>query len=170
MIGDWALLAALPFEIYRRTGSTLATAGVMIAGLAPAILFGSAAGVFVDRWDRRRLMVWVNIGLAIALLPLFAVDELGLWIVYAVLLLSNVLEQLFVPAEVAMLPQLVGQEHLVSANSMSSLNRNLARLVGPALGGLAVAAGGHRVGHGDLRDRRLAHMAYRSRSVVPRRH
>jgi hypothetical protein len=37
MIGDWALLAALPFEIYRRTGSTLATAGVMIAGLAPAI-------------------------------------------------------------------------------------------------------------------------------------
>jgi Na+/melibiose symporter-like transporter len=142
MIGDWALLAALPFEIYRRTGSTLATAGVMIAGLAPAILFGSAAGVFVDRWDRRRLMVWVNIGLAIALLPLFAVDELGLWIVYAVLLVSNVLEQLFVPAEVAMLPQLVGPEHLVSANSLSSLNRNLARLIGPAIGGLAVAVGG----------------------------
>jgi MFS family permease len=142
MIGDWALLAALPFEIYRRTGSTLATAGVLIAGLAPAILFGSAAGVFVDRWDRRRLMVWVNVGLAIALLPLFAVDEIGLWIVYAVLLVSNVLEQLFVPAEVAMLPQLVGQEHLVSANSLSSLNRNLARLVGPALGGIAVAAGG----------------------------
>jgi len=142
MIGDWALRAALPFEIYRRTGSTLATAGVVIAGLAPAILFGSAAGVFVDRWDRRRLMVWVNVGLAIALLPVFTVDFLGLWIVYAVLLVSNVLEQLFVPAEVALLPQLVGQEHLIGANSMSSLNRNLARLVGPALGGLAVAAGG----------------------------
>jgi predicted MFS family arabinose efflux permease len=136
------LLAALPFEIYRRTGSTLATAGVLIAGLAPAILFGSAAGVVVDRWDRRRLMVWVNIGLALALLPLFAVDALGLWIVYAVLLVMNVLEQLFVPAEVALLPQLVGAEHLISANSLSSLNRNLARLVGPAIGGAAVALGG----------------------------
>jgi Na+/melibiose symporter-like transporter len=142
MIGDWALLTALPFELYRRTGSTLATAGVLLAGLAPAVIFGSAAGVFVDRWDRKRLMVWVNIGLAVALLPLFAIDALGLWLVYAVLLVSNVLEQLFVPAEVALLPQLVGPEHLVSANSLSSLNRNLARLIGPALGGLAVAIGG----------------------------
>jgi len=142
MMGDWALIAALPFELYRRTGSALATAGVMIAGLAPAILFGSTAGVFVDRWDRKRLMVWVNVGLAIALVPILAIDFTGIWIVYAVLLVSNVLEQLFVPAEVAMLPLLVGEEHLVSANSLSSLNRNLARLVGPAVGGVAVAVGG----------------------------
>src|SRR3954463_7725838 len=78
MMGDWAMLAALPFELYRRTGSTLATAGVMIAGLAPAIFFGSAAGVFVDRWDRRRLMVFVNVGLAIALVPIFAIDATGI--------------------------------------------------------------------------------------------
>ena len=142
MMGDWALMAALPFEIYRRTGSTLATAGVLVAGIAPQILFGSAAGVFVDRWDRRRLMIWVNVGLALALLPLFAIDQLGLWIAYVVLVVMNLLEQLFNPAEVALLPQLVGPEHLVSANSLSSLNRNLARLVGPAIGGLAVAVGG----------------------------
>jgi MFS family permease len=142
MMGDWALMAALPFEIYRRTGSTLATAGVLIAGIGPQIIFGSAAGVFVDRWDRRKLMVWTNVALALALLPLFAVDQLGLWVAYVVLVVMNVLEQLFNPAEVALLPQLVGPEHLVSANSLSSLNRNLARLVGPAIGGLAVAVGG----------------------------
>jgi len=142
MMGDWALLVALPFEIYRRTGSTLATAGVLIAGIGPQILFGSAAGVFVDRWDRRRLMVWVNIALAIALLPVLAIDQLGLWVAYAVLVVMNILEQLFNPAEVALLPQLVGPEHLVSANSLSSLNRNLARLAGPAVGGIAMAVGG----------------------------
>jgi predicted MFS family arabinose efflux permease len=87
-------------------------------------------------------MVWVNLGLALALLPIFAIDVTGIWIVYAVLLVSNVLEQLFVPAEVALLPQLVGPEHLISANSLSSLNRNLARLVGPAVGGVAIALGG----------------------------
>jgi MFS family permease len=142
MMGDWALIAALPFEVFRRTGSTLATAAVLIAGLAPAIVLGSAAGVFVDRWDRRRLMVLVNIGLALALLPLFAIDIVGLWVVYAVLFAMSALEQLFIPAEVALLPQLVGPEHLVSANSLSSLNRNLARLVGPALGGISFALAG----------------------------
>src|SRR3954454_3146630 len=93
MMGDWALVAALPFEIYRRTGSTLATAAVLIAGIGPQIIFGSAAGVFVDRWDRKRLIVWVNVALALALLPLFAVDQLGLWLAYVVLVVMNVLEQ-----------------------------------------------------------------------------
>jgi len=142
MMGDWALVAALPFEVYRRTGSTLATAGIILASLAPAVLFGSTAGVFVDRWDRRRLMVWVNVALGAALLPLLSVDALGMWIVYAVLIVSTILQQLFIPAEVALLPQLVGDEDLVAANSLSALNRNLARLVGPAIGGAAVAFGG----------------------------
>ncbi len=142
LMGDWALVVALPFEVYQRTGSTLATAGILLASLLPAVLFGSAAGVFVDRWDRRRLMIVVNVALAIALLPLLAVDALGIWIVYAVLVVAKLLEQLFVPAEVALLPQLVGEDHLVPANSMSSLNRNLARLVGPVVGGAVVAFGG----------------------------
>jgi predicted MFS family arabinose efflux permease len=142
LVGDWALVVALPFEVYRRTDSTLATAGILLASLLPAFLFGSAAGVFVDRWDRRRLMIVVNVGLAVTLLPLLAVDALGIWIVYVVLVAAKLLEQLFVPAEVALLPRLVRDDQLVAANSMSSLNRNLARLIGPMIGGLVVALGG----------------------------
>ena len=51
-------------------------------------------------------------------------------------------DQLFMPAEVAMLPSLVNESQLVAANSLSSLNRNLARLIGPAVGAAAVAFGG----------------------------
>ena len=142
MIGDWTLVVALPFEVYQRTGSTLATAGILLASLLPALLFGSAAGVFVDRWDRRRLMIAVNLALAITLLPLLAVDALGIWVVYVVLVAAKLLEQLFVPAEVALLPRLVREDQLVAANSMSSLNRNLARLIGPMIGGVVVAFGG----------------------------
>ncbi|HEY7024430.1 MAG TPA: MFS transporter [Candidatus Limnocylindrales bacterium] len=142
MTGDWALMAGVPYVVYLETGSTLATAGMVLAGLLPQILFSTTAGVFADRWDRRRLMILVNIALAIVLLPLLGVDTIGIWIVYAVIVAATVLEQLFTPAEVALLPQLVGEEHLVEANSLSSLNRNLSRLIGPGLGGIAVALAG----------------------------
>jgi hypothetical protein len=49
MTGDWILVVGLPFEIYRRTGSTLATGGMVLAFLVPSILVGSVGGVFVDR-------------------------------------------------------------------------------------------------------------------------
>src|SRR5215207_9823644 len=85
LIGDWVLVVGLPIEIYNRTSSTLATAGMVLASLVPAVTLGSIAGVFVDRWDRRRLMVIVNVLLAVVLLPLLAIDALGIWVAYAVL-------------------------------------------------------------------------------------
>jgi MFS family permease len=144
MIGDWVLFVGLPFEIYRLTGSTLATGGMVLALLVPRIVLGSVAGVYVDRWDRRRLMIAVNVLLALFLLPLLAVDTIGLWIAFVVLVVESCLEQLFVPAEMALLPNLLegGKEELVTANALSGVNRHLARLIGPAIGGVVVALGG----------------------------
>lgn len=144
MIGDWVLIVGLPFEIYRRTGSTLATGGMVLAYLVPSILLGSIGGVFVDRWDRKRLMVVINLVLAVAVLPLLAIDALGIWIAYAVLLVSSSLEQLFGPAEGALLPSLLENpdDDLVTANALNGMNNHLARLIGPAVGGIIVAAGG----------------------------
>ncbi len=144
MTGDWVLIVGLPVEIYRRTGSTLATAGMVLAFLVPSIALGSVAGVFVDRWDRRRLMIVVDVLLALGLLPLLAVDALGIWVAYVVLVLSSSLEQLFQPAQIALLPNLLegSEDQLVTANALSGMNRHLSRIVGPAIGGVAVAAGG----------------------------
>jgi predicted MFS family arabinose efflux permease len=144
MTGDWVLMVGVPVEVYRRTGSTLATAGMLLAWLVPAIVLGSVAGVFVDRWDRRRLMIVVNVLLAVTLLPLLAVDTAGIWLVYLVFIIASCLGQLFEPAEVALLPNLLegGEEQLVTANALSGVNRQLARIVGPAIGGVAVATGG----------------------------
>ncbi len=144
MIGDWVLFVGLPFEIYRITGSTLATGGMVLALLVPRIVLGSVAGVYVDRWDRRRLMIVVNVLLAFFLLPLLAVGVIGLWVAFVVLVIESSLEQLFVPAEMALLPNLLegGEEELVTANALSGVNRHLARLIGPAIGGVVVALGG----------------------------
>jgi MFS family permease len=144
MIGDWILFVGLPFEIYRLTGSTLATGGMVLAALLPRIVLGSVAGVYVDRWDRRRLMIVVNVLLAVFLLPLLAIGAIGLWVAFLVLVIESSLEQLFQPAEMALLPNLLegGDQELVTANALSGVNRHLARLIGPAIGGAVVALGG----------------------------
>jgi MFS family permease len=138
--GDWMLNIALPLYVYQMTGSTLATSTMFIAAMLPNLLFGSVAGVFVDRWDRRRTMVVANLLLAVGLLPLLAVRSTDqLWIIYLVAFFESTVEQFFGPAKDALLPRLVDEKHLVAANSLNSLNNNLARLIGPALGGAAAA-------------------------------
>ncbi|HET7082617.1 MAG TPA: MFS transporter, partial [Candidatus Limnocylindria bacterium] len=80
----------------------------------------------------------------LSLLPLLLVDQLGLWVIYAVLVLESSISQLFHPAHVALMPSLLrgGEEELLTANSLSGVGRHLARLIGPAIGGVVVAAGG----------------------------
>lgn len=144
MLGDFVLFVGLPFEIYRLTGSTIATAGMLLAFLIPNILLGSVAGVYVDRWDRRRLMIVVNLLQSVAILALLLVPHLGLWVIYAVLVIESSVSQLFNPAQVALMPTLLkgGKEELLTANALSGVGRHLARLIGPAVGGVIVAAGG----------------------------
>jgi MFS family permease len=131
---------ALPVAVYQLTGSALATGGVLVANRLSGLVLGSVAGVFVDRWDRKRTMVVANLVRAPILLLLFAVDSAErVWIVYVVAAAVSAVGQFFRPAENALLPRLVGEERLVPANALNALNDNLSRLVGPALGGLIAA-------------------------------
>jgi MFS family permease len=135
--GNWMLSVALPIYVYQLTGSILATGVMFMARMVPSLLLGSMAGVFVDRWDRKRTMVICNLLLALGLLPLLAVRSAGdVWIVYIVMAVQATTSMFFAPAEHALLPRLVDEQHLVDANALNSLNNNLARLVGPPLGGL----------------------------------
>jgi MFS family permease len=143
LTGDWMLVVALPVTVYQLTGSALATGGVLIANKLSALILGSVAGVFVDRWDRKRTMVVANLVRGPTLLLLLAVDSAErVWIVYVVAAVVSAVGQFFRPAENALLPRLVGEEHLVPANALNALNDNLSRLVGPALGGLVAAWSG----------------------------
>jgi MFS family permease len=143
LTGDWLLNIGLPVFVYRLTGSTLATGAMVAAYLLPGLVLGSLAGVFVDRWDRQRTMVVANALLAIGLLPLLLVGSADrLWIVYVVALAESTIALFFRPAQNALLPRLVGEDQLAYANSLTGLGNNLARLVGPPLGGaVAVALG-----------------------------
>ena len=139
MTGDWMLLVALPIYVYQATGSALATGAMFAAGLLPNVLLGSVARVFVDRWDRKRTMVAANALMALSILPLLLVPSTGwLWAVYAVAFVQSCFGAFNEPAENSLLPNLVEEGRLLSANSLNALNSNLARLIGPALAGFVV--------------------------------
>lgn len=142
-VGDWALFIALPVFVYELTGSTLATGGMFIAQTLPRLLLGSIAGVFVDRWDRRWTMIAANLLCAAALLLLLPVrSPADLWLVYMAAFLQTSISLFFQPAEAALVPRLVGEEHLLPANALIALNWELTRLIAPPLGGLLMALSG----------------------------
>jgi predicted MFS family arabinose efflux permease len=141
MIGDWALFAALPFFIYKLTGSVLATGGMFMIQVVPPLVFGSIAGVYVDRWDHRWTMIGSSLFRGVVLLLLLGVRSADLvWLVYLTGFLESTASQFFNPANNALLPKLVGEEQLISANSLDSLGENSARLIGPAIGGVILAS------------------------------
>lgn len=140
-MGDWMLIAALPFYVYATTGSTLASGATFLAGSLPTLLFGSLAGVFVDRWDRKRLIVIGELTQgAVLLFLLLARTADTLWIVYAVAFVESTIAVFSSPAFRAALPQVAGEEQLVRANSLLSAGENVARLIGPPLAGLLMLA------------------------------
>jgi predicted MFS family arabinose efflux permease len=109
----------------------------------PPLAFGSIAGVFVDRWDHRWTMIGSSLFRGIVLLMLLGIRSADqVWLVYLAGFLEMTASQFFGPANNALLPRLVGEDQLLSANSLDSLGENSARLIGPALGGVLLAAVG----------------------------
>lgn len=141
--GDWLLATGLAFQIYALTGSTLASAAALFATQLPQVVLGSVAGVFVDRWDSRRVIAVVNLLLSLILVPLFLVrDASQIWLVIVVVAASSCLTPFSMAAQMTLLPSLVEPHELVTANAANAQVQNVARLVGAAAGGLLITSGG----------------------------
>jgi MFS family permease len=140
--GDWLLFIALPLVVYRLTGSALGTSLAFLLELIPAIALAPIAARLVNRLDRRWLMVCINALQALALIPLlFVHNAADLPLIYVVICAQAALGAAFEPAKNALLPNLVGEQQLVSANALVGLNQNLGRLIGGPLGGVLLAVG-----------------------------
>ena len=144
MTGDWLLSVGLAYSVYALTGSTLASAAALLSAFVPQVLVGSVAGVFVDRWDRKRTMVVANLLLAVGSLPLLLVSGADrIWVVYVVLAGESVRGGVL-RAGRAGAPAAASSRttDLVAANGAERPVHNLARLLGSGLGGVAAAIGG----------------------------
>lgn len=117
--GDWLALFAILITADRVGGGTpeASVAYVMIARFLPGLIFGTAAGVLVDRWDRKRTMVVCDLGRAFTLLWLPFVDFV--WQLVLASLILEVFALLWAPAKEASVPNLVPREKLTGVNSLS---------------------------------------------------
>ena len=122
---------------------TLAVTGLLISFTAPRLVFGLLAGVFVDRWNRRRTMLVSDILRAgFTLLMILAFTTRNLWLMYSLAFVMSSVGTLFNPAKGALIPKLVSEEQLLAANSLSQTSQMLAVLAGPALAGLTLKVAG----------------------------
>lgn len=141
--GDWLLFIAMPLVVYGFTGSAIGTSLAFLMELLPAMLVAPLAARLIARFDRRRLMMVVGTLQGLSLLPLLLVrGEEHLPLVFGVIVAHTSLGALFEPAKNTLLPDIVEPDAVVSANGLSNLGQNLARLVGGPLGGLLLAQGG----------------------------
>jgi predicted MFS family arabinose efflux permease len=109
---------------------------MFIASTLPRLVLGSVAGVFVDRWDRKRTMIIADVlRILLILMLLFVKSRDWLWLIYVSACLESIVSQFFNPAKTAIIPRLVGEKDLLTANSLNGLSDALTRLIGSALGG-----------------------------------
>jgi Na+/melibiose symporter-like transporter len=140
--GDNLTFFTLLILIQRLTGSTLALAGLMVAVALPTLIFGTLAGVHVDRIDRRKAMLVSDLLRAIVVLAfLFVRSEELIPLIYVIGFVQAAVGTVFNPARAAFLPAVVGTEKLLAANSVSQTSRIVFNLLGTAAAGILAAVG-----------------------------
>ncbi len=139
-MGDRLAALAFPWLVYKATGSELGTGAVFALYTLPWVIFGAFSGVIVDRVDKRRLMVAMDVLRAVLVLavPFLATRSLPSVFVLAFVIAS--LGVFFDPAKLAIVPEIVPGDRLMRANSLLSTGENLTEILGWALAGLLLAA------------------------------
>jgi len=135
-IGDALTSLAAGIIVYERTGSALSVGLMLMATAVPALIFGLIAGVVVDRYDRKRIMIAADLiraGLVFTI-P-FLVPGSVIWL-YVIVMLSASVTQFFAPANDSILPEIASEEELGAANAIMAIAQFGSTAVGFALAGL----------------------------------
>ncbi|MGH9142525.1 MAG: MFS transporter [Vicinamibacterales bacterium] len=144
LAGSWITTTATSWLVYRLTGSALLLGVVGFAGQFPAFLLGPFAGIVVDRMDRRRLLVATQIVSMLQSFGLAALTLSGHITVQAILLLNvvqGIVNAFDMPGRQAFLIEMIEDKNdLSNAIALNSSMVNVARLLGPSIAGVVIAA------------------------------
>ena len=138
-LSDGIFQIALPLLAVRVTTEPGLVAGVTVASRLPWLVFALVAGALADRFDRRRTMILVDAG-RVALISGLTIAVLtgtaSIWLLYVVAFVLGCFETMFDTAAASMLPNVVGKERIVAANSrLNAVELTMNTFVGPPLGG-----------------------------------
>lgn len=141
MFGSRVSYIAWIWWVLSKTDSPAATAMIGIAAALPSLILGPIAGAFVDRMDRRKVMLWTNLINALLFAGaafLLFMDMLQVWQAYLFAVASATATAFHRPALQSSIPNLVPEEQLTRANSMYQISRGVCGILGLSLGGILV--------------------------------
>ena len=133
---------ALPYQVYKLTGSTFAVGAIAIVELVPLLTLSFVGGAAADALDRRRLLVWTEAGTAASVAGLVvnaALPHPHVEACFALAFFAAAFSSLGAGASRSLIPRLVPAEHLTGALALNSLYSSLGAVAGPALGGVLIA-------------------------------
>jgi MFS family permease len=141
LCGTWMQTVAQGWLVLELTGSGTELGGVLAVQYLPILLLGPWGGVITDRFDKRVLLYWTQsiAGLlALTLGVLVLLHMAALWMVYVLSFLLGLIKVVDNPARQTFVSEMVGPAHVRNAVTLSSTAANLARVVGPAIGGVLI--------------------------------
>jgi predicted MFS family arabinose efflux permease len=141
-IGTWMQKLAQSWLVLQISGSAFLLGVDAFLGEIPIFLFSLVGGVVADRYDRRRLLIGsqvVQMSCAFLLTVLIAPGAVRVWHILALSFVVGFAQAFGGPAYQALLPTLVEPRHLSNAIALNSIQYNLARIIGPVIGGLTLA-------------------------------
>ena len=138
-IGNGLTAIAASILVYRLTGSALSVGMMLLATALPGLFIGLIAGVVVDRFDRKRIMIAASLICAVLSAAIPLVLPFGIGWLYALVALSSAVGQLFAPAQASVLPETAPDDELAAANAMMTISQYGALTIGYAGAGLIAA-------------------------------
>lgn len=133
-------MALIGFIYLRAPGSSIEIAKMLSFTILPVFLIGPIAGVYVDRWDRRRTLYTCDLLRAalMLLIPLFLFYSKGMILVYLIVFITFCIGRFFVPAKLSIIPEIVDKKDLLIANSLVHTTGMIAATLGFGISGLVV--------------------------------
>lgn len=134
---------ALAWYMAKQTGSATILAMAMLASLLPAVIAGPFIGPFIDRWNRKKIMIYgdlVTALLTLVLVILFWTNTIQIWHIYVINACSSVSGSFQWPALSASIPMIVPEKHLSRANGLRMMLSGIINLVGPPAGAFLMEA------------------------------
>ena len=131
-VGGNMVLFGLTVEVFAITGKSTSVSLLILSFLVPAVIFGAIAGVYVDRLDRRMILVVANAARGGLFLLLLIVPQ-EIWVICLITAFISTLSTFFGPAEIAMIPVVVPRRQLLPANSLHIVTLQASFFLGFAL-------------------------------------
>ncbi len=142
MFGTMLSFVALPYQVYELTNSTFAVGLLGVVELVPLLLTAFIGGALADVMDRRKLLLWSEVGMSLGLLALLTnslLPQPQVWLIFVLSGLLSALSGLHRPSLDAMFPRLVSHEEIQAASVLASLRGTVSMIGGPAAAGLCIA-------------------------------